>query len=521
MALPVLVLRADPRRPDWFFTDDPACDVMKRVSHLPGTNWARGATWFHRSHLPALEGAWEVRAPSPTDPTSVIVDDGGILRPHQLRGVQFIRSRRGTLLAWTMRLGKSACGVYAHEPKDGPLVVCAPLSARMVWVDWMKRRWPDIEPYLVKGLTYDRTKFLTSPLIFIHYEVLYRHQSIGIQPGTLVLDESHLLANPKSKRTQAVLLYASQAKRVIALTGTPKWNKALGLWAQLAACNPGAWGRWWEFARRYSGPIETDHGVEYAGVSNVAEFRERAAETMSVLTWKDVAKDLPPFTRTVEVIPVSKAERRNLEIAIAEDLDGKNRSAIADQSTFRMRCADLKIDTAVDLARQILDDGEPLILWVHHRAVGRELHKRLPGSVLVTGEVAIDEREQLLRAWQSGTVPNALIISLAVGQVAIDLSRASHEIFVELDWTPGVIEQAEMRPFSPMHPVACTFLCADHPIEREMIEAIVKKSVHAADLGLPTTDTARSLGEVFEVETEHNALSRLTAMFDASTYEEG
>lgn len=520
MTLPVLSLRADPQRLDWFFADDPRAEIMTRVGHLPGTNWARSAAWLHRSHLPALAGLWEVRAPGSPRSSDVVVD-AGTLRPHQVEGVKFIRSRRGAMLAWSMRTGKTCPAIYAHDPHDGPLIVCGPLSARMVWVDWMRRRWPDIEPFLVKGFDYDRAKFLSSPLIFCHYEVLYKHQTLGVRPGTLVLDESHLLANPRSKRTQTVLLYASQARKVTALSGTPKWNKALGLWAQLAACNPGAWGRWWDFGRRYSGPVEGDHGVEYLGVSNVAEFKERTAETISVLTWQDISRDLPPFTRTIEVIPVSKKARRDLDLAVAEDLSGKARSAIADQSTFRLRCADLKIDAAVDIARQILDDDQPLILWVHHRAVGRELAARLPGSVLVTGEISIDERERLLRGWQAATVPNALVISLAVGQVAIDLSRACHEVFVELDWTPGVIEQAEMRPFSPLHPVACTFLCADHPIEREMIEAIVTKSAHAADLGLPTTDTARSLGQVFDVPTDNDALARLTAMFDASTYEEG
>ena len=77
--------------------------------------------------------------------------NGWKLRDYQHVGREFIRARRGTLLADQMRLGKTAQLVASHELSDGPLIVVAPLATREVWLGWFRRRWPNVRPTVLQG----------------------------------------------------------------------------------------------------------------------------------------------------------------------------------------------------------------------------------------------------------------------------------------------------------------------------------------------------------------------------------
>jgi hypothetical protein len=84
-----------------------------------------------------------------------------------------------------------------------------------------------------------------------------------------------------------------------------------------------------------------------------------------------------------------------------------------------------------------------------------------------------------------------------------------------------VIAQAEMRPFTMAHPVNATYLVADHPIERDLIEAIVKKNSDTQNLGLQGADIASALKDAFGVDDQRGDVNRLAALFDSGDYVEG
>ncbi len=504
-------MRPDPFKADWYRAD-PAC--MPLVGHLPGVIYDRRGVWLHRTHIPALQDTPMVVDNVWSHPPSQVPSVENVrLRPHQVEAIHFVNSRRGSLLAFEMRTGKTAAAVFAHDPARGPLLIVAPLNVRSVWLDWIHRRWPLAEPYVVEGLTYDRERFLHAPIIFAHYEVLRKHTTLGITPGTMVLDECHLLANPRSLRTKACLMYASLARKVIALSGTPQWNRPAGLWPLLAACNPGAWGRYNDFGKRYGAPVQNGWGVKFTGSSNEDEFRIRTEEVMLVRRWADVQADLPPISRSVEVVPIAPEQRLLLDRAAETERDHLHRSIIGEMSVFRRLAGEAKVALAVDLAQRVLDEVQPVVVWTHHRSVANAIHKCLEGSILITGDVPILERNARLEAWQHGRHPNALIITLAVGQVGIDLSRSHHAVFAEVDWTPAVVYQAEMRTFDPARPMAASYIVIDHEIERLLLEAILSKADDAERMGLPPTEVARTLANVFGSADDAGTLDQLMAAF--------
>lgn len=90
-----------------------------------------------------------------------------------------------------------------------------------------------------------------------------------------IVDESHHLKNPKTKRTKALQPILKQARRVILLSGTPALARPEELYAQLDAVQPGTFGSFSAFAARYCNAHRTRFGWDTRGASNLPELHAR------------------------------------------------------------------------------------------------------------------------------------------------------------------------------------------------------------------------------------------------------
>lgn len=485
---------------------------VQALADVPGILWSSsGELFVHQSHRPILEQAG-CAFPDRGDvavPTTAVIP-GITLRPYQIAGVRFLLERQGAILADEMRLGKTAQIIAAHDPADGPLFVFGPLDARAVWVSWFRRRWPHLEPGIVEGRTYD-PDVLRRPLVFAHYDLLSRWQTLT-RAGMAVFDEAHVLSNPRSQRARAAALFAARARRTVLVTGTPLWNRPADLYAILSLANPGAWGSWTEFAVRYAAAYPGPHGLVAEGTSNVAEFQARVRQVMLRRTWDDVRAELPATNRRLVVTSIDAETRYSIERAVAALRNAEDRATTAGElAKLRRVVGEHKIAPAVAQARAVLDRGEKVVVWTWHRETAQRIAAQLPGSYLVTGAMAGKSRAAEMEAWRTDSAPRALVITMSVGQVAIDLSAARHAIFAELDWTPAVVGQAEMRTFSPDRPMEITHVAVDHPVELAVAQALAAKADNAARMGVPAGEAAIALvGSAFGLH-ETADMSRLSA----------
>lgn len=486
-------ISAERGRRDWYYAPQ---ELWSWLRGVPGVQPAKGRSGYliHRSHLVLLPDEFRPMLPL------AIVDDraldaettpnGWTLRDYQYEGVAFVRSRRGAMLAWQMRTGKTPVTVAAHDlDHDGPLFVVAPLQARSVWLSWFARRWPAVKPTVLVGRKYDPTRLKNARIILCHYDVLAAHQTLRFgRIGRLVLDEAHLLSNHKSWRTQAAGLFAGISDNVVLLTGTPLWNRPKHFYQLLHLLTPGAWGGFPEYARRYCDAHPGEYGLVADGTSNEAEFQARLAEVYSRKRWQDVLGSMEPITRLATCVSVeeSAAEQITLEAA---SLHKQTHTTVGDLATLRRLLGEVKLQTAIDRAREFMENGEPVVIWVHHRAIGKRITKAVANhAYLVLGETPVSDRDATLDAWRADPT-GCLVISLGVGQTAIDLSHAAHAVFAEQDWTPAVVSQAEFRTFSPTRPMTVEYLVADHLVDRKIVDALVEKVARAQRLGLSAAET--------------------------------
>ena len=423
--------------------------------------------------------------------------------------------------------GKTAAALASHDPASGPLVVVAPLPTREVWLTWFRKRWPDERPVVLAGRgvkyfdnegtrkqpvkrrrdpgydiidsdRFDPQAFARAKLIFANYDILNDWKDFGFRRiGMLVFDECHVItwkAGATAKRATAALYISSSAERVVGLSGTPMWNKPVGLYTMLTCLNPGAWGKPFDFRNRYSVLTEGEYGLVSNGTQNEEEFKLRLTEIMLRRTWQDVSGHLPQIERTVEVVPITEKQIFEVEKQAEAVRDHSRRStAVGAVARFRRLLAKLKLPVAVDAALRVLQSGEKVIVWTWHRDIALAIEEQLakadfPGYV-VSGNTDMDLRQEIFTRWGKGDAA-PLVITLSVGQVGIDLSAARQEVFAELDFTPAIVAQAEMRPFTPTQPIAATYIIIDHEIERKLLEALQTKCEVSNRIGVPAAESA-------------------------------
>ena len=486
-------------KPDWFITDQ---ETIRPIAEAPGIEYnPKIGFLIHRSHLPLINSdeAWRYlgSAPGPRDEWDKRDEKtaplGFTLKRTQHQAVDYIRARRGTLLGDEPRVGKTLAAAFSHEPDLGRLVVVAPLMVREVWLSWLRRVFPGEDIGIMTGRKFDPVE-ADKPIVFGHYDILYGWQS-GESIGTLVFDEAHLLSNHRARRTMAATLLASRAQRVIAATGSPVWNMPTGLWSVLGLVAPGAIGDYHTFCRRYGAPEPTAYGNVYTGISNGDELSARLTELMIRRRWVDVQADLPPITRNVVVVDINDRQRRKLDVEAASLQQSAKTNTAASLARYRDALSMVKLPATVAEAERCMQLGEPVVIWTWHRDLADSIVERLVqdgfDAMAMTGDTPHKHRERVLDHWRK--LPNAaLVVTISVAQVGIDLSHSHRPIFAEIDYLPLMIAQAEMRTFAPTRAMNVTYVLADHYVDRKIARALTGKLEASTPLDLGAGEGAIS-----------------------------
>jgi SNF2-related domain len=485
-----------PVRPDWYLWQDSDPDWCRANAELPGLQFVmvagKLAVQYHTSHVPCLPEEAQVAHAAVEQAvqrsTTLPFENSGLLRPYQFADLQRLKARKGALLAYQMRLGKSALACHLHDPADGVLLVAGPLAAREAWRDWIERT-TGRPPWLLYG----RKHAEAQPgfgAYFCHYDVLDAHTPFLSSQviGTLVLDELHMLQTTKVQRTNAVTSLTFRARKILGLTGTPMWNKPKSLYTSLQLLTPAAWGTGFTFKKRYCDAQPGAHGWTYEGSSNEEELAARMRTIMARRTWAEVMPELPPATRIIEPVDLTGAAYVAVEsAAMKATLAHGNASQAGYVASLRRKLAEAKIKPACQIARQAAEDGHKVVLWVWHNEIGAKLTAALPAEWpafrLQSSDPAL-KREAIIDAFRHTEGPAFLVASMGVGGVGLDLSCSDYAIFAELDWTPAVVSQAEMRTFHISRPHVVVYLHTDDPVETALIEALDVKNSFANAVGL-------------------------------------
>ena len=168
------------------------------------------------------------------------------LREYQKRMVDFIVSKKRSLIAAECGLGKTATVLEAIDHLPKPVLIVGPL--RVVQTVWENESELWAHPYTfsrVLGSAIKRIEGLQedADIYLINIENLVwlrdRCGKKGHPFKTIIFDESSLLKSPGAKRTRAAMTMANRADAVVLLSGTPAPKSLLDLYSQVKIIDGG------------------------------------------------------------------------------------------------------------------------------------------------------------------------------------------------------------------------------------------------------------------------------------------
>ncbi|MHC4618509.1 MAG: DEAD/DEAH box helicase [Planctomycetota bacterium] len=457
--------------------------------------------------------------------------------PYQKAAIEYARKRRRVLFADEMGLGKTieVLGFANYINARSLLIVC-PASLKELWRHEV-RRW--LLSKLSIHVVYDTNTITKSDILIVNYErfaidgsaELIEHISSRLW-DLVIFDEAHKLKNPKAKRTIAILGEPNKGNtgivkpesRVAMLTGTPMMNRPREMFGLLQALDPETFSNQWNFQQRYcgakkkkiwgkdeNGKAEEKEVWDFDGASNLEELQAIMRDKFMIRRLKKhVMRELPAKVRQliairgtcfdevlnemqtamefapnmvklrVEVMQAELAGRsEDYMKAVAKLHTAQSHIAFHKLSEHRHKLALLKVPYAVSHINELLDGGvKKLIVFAHHRAVLEGIAESYKDtSVVLHGQIPPEQRMDLVKRFQEDPKIKLFIGSIQASGTGITLTAAHHELFVEADWVPSNLLQAEDRAHrvGQLNSVLVQHLVVDRSLEVYMLQRVIQK----------------------------------------------
>lgn len=465
-----------------------------------------------------------------------------------------------TLLAHDPSLGKTTTAVafakihpfteYAKElpePYKTPIkriVVVCPERARTTWKkefeQWTKR---DVFRYGIDDRAGARWSESRDGVLVVGYSSIIRESfvdKLGIGPfeaNLLIVDEVRYLSNNKSKRSIAVRTIAKRFIHTITLDGTPMLAKPIELFPLLNMADDRRFGNYWKFATRYCDAKRSVFGWDVSGSSNIPELAGYMREFMHRVRRSQA--QLPELRRIP--VPIDIEDRGELEDAVAKVIGGMGvPGASAHAATVKAR--NVQVSNAV---RQIVYDarrdetiewlvdwakgnpGRKLLVFAWNKTVVEDVVSGLTGGLDlstgtiegVTGDTPVAQRDAIVKRFNEDGRMRFLVATIAsMGDVYSMHERCDDGVFVQYDWTPGTMKQAELRLGRSRdgNPVNWYYLCAANTVDERMLKVLLDKQATfntVIDGGEATPDYDDMIKEILswkaQYDVRHQPKSRL------------
>lgn len=400
--------------------------------------------------------------------------------PFQEEGIEFCMGRSSALIGDAPGLGKTieACGYINTRPEiESALIVC-PATLCINW-----RRELD--------------KWLVSPFVdslVVSYDNLHK-LDFSIVRDLVIWDEAHYLKNESTQRS--TLSRKIKAKNRLALTGTPILSRPVELRHILYLLNPSAWTKekWQHFGIRYCNGHYGPRGWDESGASHLDELKEKLKNVMIRRTKEEVLKDLPAKRRQLIELPTIGIDRElkfklvdaakrveEIEDTYAHDarkLECELELVWSTMAELRHEAGKAKAPMIVDAVKDMMEEEEKLVIFAHHRDVIDMLLTDLSpfAPVHIHGGTPERARQQAIDLFQNDPQHRLFIGQIQAAGVGITLTAASHVIFAESDWVPGIMEQAEDRchRIGQKESVLIQHMCLENSLDAHMCKVLVRK----------------------------------------------
>lgn len=424
------------------------------------------------------------------------------LMPFQMEGVRQVEAWDGrAVIGDEMGLGKTAQALawLQLHPEIRPAVVVVPASLKLNWKReaemWMDR--PNVQ--VLNGRP-NGEREIWGDIIVVNYDILSKtaknpgwvkviKEQVEVQ--AVIMDECHSIKSSTAQRTKAAKELTKGVKHVLALSGTPIVNRPVEFFNVLNIIDRGLFPKFFPYAMRYCNAQHNGYGWDFKGASNTDELHEILKGRVMIRRKKeDVLKDLPAKRRVV--LPMQIDNRSEYGFALDEFLAWvharKGREAaerasqaevLAKMEALKQLAAMGKMDAAIEWIKDFLESGEKLVVFGTHKIVIDRLMEEFQGqAVKVDGSVSQERRQEAVDRFQGDDSVRLFVGNIRAAGVGLTLTKASNVAFLEYDWTPGAMTQAEDRchRIGQKDSVTAWYLVSAETIEQSLVQMLEQKA---------------------------------------------
>lgn len=427
------------------------------------------------------------------------------LRSYQRKGVNTMLNRfnGNALCADDMGLGKTlqSIAIFDRLRRERPelvLLVACPSSLKYNWRDEFRKFMPGQDVYICASQSPPAFKQLGKVSVFIcNYEILqfWRDTLIKVGVDLFILDESHFVKSRSTKRFKAAFAISKTCEYRICLTGTPIENQPEELWSQMQIIDRTLFPSWLLFAKRYNGAKKSRWGWELKRATNTQELNEILLKSCMVRRKKtEVLKELPEKMRQVISVEIDNREeykeaeddiiswmRKNTELNLE-----KTKKALA-----LAKMEKLKLISGLGKIAQVSawineeSSNRKLVVFCHHVQVLEELKKKLKNCIVMDSSTKGEERQRIANVFQTDDKVRVFLTTIRIGGTGLNLYAAATTVFIQQDWNPAKLFQAEdrvLRIGQTAKEVNAIYFVAEKTIEEKIIKLIDLKQQNSKSI---------------------------------------
>ena len=395
------------------------------------------------------------------------------LRDYQKYGYKWLKyltdNNLGACLADDMGLGKTLQAIALlsnlHEEKKKKSMVIMPKSLIYNWENEIKKFAPKLKVGVYYGINRDFSSLKKVDVILTTYgtirndiENLLEHKF-----DLLILDESQNIKNISSQTTKAVLLL--NAKKRVALSGTPIENNLLELYSLFRFLNPEMFGSVQRFTNSYILPIQ-----KYSDTSTIEELKKKIYPFLLRRVKKEVLEDLPDKIEKLVYVDMNDEHRRfyeerrryyysllqkntssqgNFDKFFVLQAINELRHIVSSPELETKKIISSKKEVLIENVIEAIENNHKVLVFVNYlssiESICDSLKENKIKYLKMTGQTK--DRQNLVDKFQSDSRYKVFVMTLKTGGVGLNLVSADTIFIYDPWWNTTVENQAIDRAY--------------------------------------------------------------------------
>ena len=395
------------------------------------------------------------------------------LRDYQKYGYKWLKyltdNNLGACLADDMGLGKTLQAIVLiskiHEEKKKKSMVIMPKSLIYNWENEIKRFSPKLKVGVYYGINRDFSSLKKADVILTTYGTIRNDIENLLEQkfDLLVLDESQNIKNINSQTTKAVLLL--NAKKRVALSGTPIENNLLELYSLFRFLNPEMFGSVQEFTNDYIVPIQ-----KYSDTSTIEELRKKIYPFLLRRVKKEVLADLPDKIEKLVYVDMNDEHRRfyeerrkyyysllekntssqgNFDKFFVLQAINELRHIVSSPELESKKIVSSKKEVLIENVIEAIENNHKVLVFVNYlssiESICVSLKENKIKYLKMTGQTK--DRQNLVDKFQNDSRYKVFVMTLKTGGVGLNLVSADTIFIYDPWWNTTVENQAIDRAY--------------------------------------------------------------------------